>query len=168
MAFFAYCEFLSIIQESRCPGMFCVIMWPQADAPLCSNDSDFVRHWHPPFWMKERTGKESHPGSDGDRRGEEGHGIGKWGDGQMTEVGTMDGPEVHNHQLEQETHHRSHVPQASDRKAHWILLDKAFTEQCSGCQGERLLVTDRWTETLIHPGDTKTQTATGSAFADYM
>lgn len=86
----------------------------------------------------------------------------------MTEVGTMDGPEVHSHQLEQETHHRSHVPQASDRKAHWFLLDKAFAEQCSGCQGERLLVTDRWTETLVHPGDAKMQTATGSAFADYM
>lgn len=86
----------------------------------------------------------------------------------MTEVGTMGGPEAHNHQLEQETYPRSHVPQASDRKAHWILLDKVFTEQRSGCQGERLLVTDRWTETLIDPGDAKTQTATGSAFADFM
>lgn len=46
----------------------------------------------------------------------------------MTEVGTMGGPEVHNHQLEQETHYRRHAPVTSDRKAHWILLDKAFTE----------------------------------------
>lgn len=73
----------------------------------------------------------------------------------MTEVGTMGGPEVHNHQLEQETCHRRHVPLVSDKKPHWILSDKAFTEQCSGSQGERLLATDRWTETLIHLGDAK-------------
>lgn len=149
--------------------MFCIIVWPQSDAPWSrkpgSNDPDFVRHQHPPFWMKEETAKESHPGSHGGRKGEEGHEVkvGKWGYGQTTEVGRMGGPEIHNYQLEQ-----GHVQQTSDMKAHWILLDKAFPEQYNGWQGEGVLVTDNCTVTLTPLGDTKTQTATGSAFADYV